>query len=572
MKSTKNTKKSVATTPKRFHNIREMLELVCKENAQKPSFYVKSGSKFRPITYARLHSDIRSLGASLSHRGLEGKKLILIGDNSYNWALAYLTCLCGLGTIIPVDKDAPIEDICEIAKISGAAAVIYSTECESKVNSLPKKLQRIAFDELSLLCEQGMSYSDHELREFDAISIDADVTATILFTKGTTGSAKGVMLSQRNLCAALEGLSLALPKENDGVALSLLPLHYSFESVVGLLYPLSRGNAVAFAESIKNAMQNAKDIAPTSIVSSPAIIERAYKKIRANINRRGIEEKVKSLIKATDSIKISAIKSKAKKKCFADIHNAFGGRLDYIIVGGASIDPEVVAGMQAFGFCIIQAYGLTESASLAAITPINSTEKATIGTALPIGELKISEPDANGIGEICYRGDNVMLGYYKQDELNKDVKQNGWIRTGDLGSIDSNGYLTVVGRKKNVITPSPSKVVYPEELEALLFRNSYVKECAVIGIKNSEASSTDVVAVIYPDLAYAREILGVYSSRPMIKEKLSSIISDINAHLPQYKKISYFVLLDEEIPKNAYKKVDRSSLPDYVIREYLAFE
>ena len=572
MKSTKNTKKAVASTPKRFHNIREMLEIVCKENAQKPAFYVKSGSKFRPIAYARLHSDIRSLGASLSHRGLEGKKIILIGDNSYNWALTYLTCLCGLGTIIPIDKDAPIEDICEISKISGAAAVIYSAECESKVNSLPKKLQRIAFDELSLLCEQGMSYSDHELREFDSISIDSDVTATILFTKGTTGSAKGVMLSQRNLCAALEGLSLALPKEADGITLSLLPLHYSFESVVGLLQPLSRGNAIAFAESIKNAMQNAKDVAPTSIVSSPAIIERAYKKIWANINKRGIEEKVKSLIKVTDSIKISALKLKAKKKCFADIHNAFGGRLDHIIVGGAPIDSEVVAGMQAFGFSIIQAYGLTESTSLAAITPHNSIEKAAIGTALPVGELKILEPDANGIGEICYRGDNVMLGYYKQDELNKDVKQNGWIRTGDLGSIDSNGYLTVVGRKKNIIVLSPSKVVYPEELEALLFRSSYVKECAVIGIKNSETSATDVVAVISPDLAYAREILGVYSSRPMIKERLSALISDINSHLPHYKRISYLVLLDEEIPKNAYKKIDRSSLPDYVIREYLAFE
>ena len=196
----------------------------------------------------------------------------------------------------------------------------------------------------------------------------------------------------------------------------------------------------------------------------------------------------------------------------------------------------------------------------------------SIGGALPIGELKIAEPDSNGFGEVCYRGDNVMLGYYKQDELNKEVKQNGWIRTGDIGSIDSNGFLTVVGRKKNIITTQQGRTVYPEELESLLFRSSYVKECAVIGIKNSENGLTDVVAVISPDIAYAREILGVYSSRPMIKEKLSSLISDINIHLPQYKRISYFVLLDEEIPKNVYKKVDRISLPDYVLREYLAFE
>ena len=572
MKDTKAAKKASSLSKKRFHNIREMLDAICKENAQKPAFYVKSGAKFRPIAYARLRSDIRSLGASLSHRGLGGKKLLLIGDNCYQWALAYLTALCGLGTIIPIDKEAPEDDICEIAKISGAAAVIYSSESENKVAPLPKKLQRITFDELSVMCEHGMSYSDKELRDFDAISIDSDVTATILFTKGTTGVAKGVMLSQRNLCAALEGLALSLPEENDGIALSLLPLHYSFESVVGLLSPLSRGSAIAFAESIKSTMQNAKELSPTSIVSSPSIIERAYKKIWANISKRGIEEKVKSLIKATNSIKIPSLQRAAKKKCFADIHNAFGGRLQYIIIGGASVDCEVVAGMEAFGFCIIQAYGLTESASLAAITPFDVKVGNSIGGALPIGELKIAEPDSNGFGEVCYRGDNVMLGYYKQDELNKEVKQNGWIRTGDIGSIDSNGFLTVVGRKKNIITTQQGRTVYPEELESLLFRSSYVKECAVIGIKNSENGLTDVVAVISPDIAYAREILGVYSSRPMIKEKLSSLISDINIHLPQYKRISYFVLLDEEIPKNVYKKVDRISLPDYVLREYLAFE
>ena len=565
-------KKVQTLTPKRYHNLREMLDAVCKENLQKPAFYVKSNSKFRPITYARLRSDIRSLGASLNHRGLGGKKIMLLGDNCYQWSLTYLTALCGLGVIIPLDKEAPEADLCEIAKFSGASAIIYSSKYENKTNALPKKIQRISFDEISVLCEHGMSYSDKELREFDNTSIDSDATATILFTKGTTGNAKGVMLSQRNLCAAIEGLCLALPQETDGITLALLPLHYAYESIVGLLYPLSRGYAIAFAENLRTTMQNAKETAPTSIICSPIIIERVYKKIWANIRKRGIQEKVSSLIKGTDSIKVAALRKKAKAKVFADIHNSFGGRLENIIVGGSYADPEAISGMQAFGFNIIQAYGLTESASLAAITPQKAKVKGAIGTALPIGELKIAEPDGNGVGEICYRGDNVMLGYYKQDELNKEVKQNGWIRTGDLGSIDADGYLTVLGRKKNVISASQGRNVYPEELETLLFRSPYVKECAVIAIKKSGRLSTDTVAVIYPDFAYSREILGVYSSRPMIKEKLTAFVADINAKLPQYKRISYFVLLDEEIPKNAYKKVERSTRPEYVIREYLAFE
>lgn len=562
--------KKVSSLPqKRYHDIREMLDLVCKERAQYPAVYIKSGTKYRHITYSRLRSDIRSLGATLTHRGLCGKKIILIGDNSYQWVLTYLTALCGLGIIIPIDKEAPEADICEIAKMSGAAAVIYSSKYEKTADSLPKKLQRISFDELSTLCEQGMLYSDSELREFDSISIDADATAAILFSKGTSGNAKGVMLSQRNLCAALEGLSLTLPEEADGIVLSLLPLHSAYESVVGLLSPLSRGIAVAFAESIKSAMQNAKEIAPTSIVCSSAIIERMHKKIWANIRKRRIEDKVSSLIKGTDSIKITALRKKTKKKVFADIHKAFGGRLESIIVGGSFVDPMSISCMQAFGFNVIQAYGLPEAAS---VTAISSAESGVGAVALPVGELKIADVDGNGVGEICYRGDNVMLGYYKQDELNKEVKRNGWIRTGDVGSLDKDGKLTVLGRKKNAISVSLGRTVYPEELETILSRNPYVKECTVIGISNAKTGLTDTVAVISPDKTYAREILGVYSSRPMIKEKISALIADTNAHLPQYKRISYFILLDDEIPKDAYKKVERSTLPDYITREYLAFE
>jgi long-chain acyl-CoA synthetase len=291
----------------------------------------------------------------------------------------------------------------------------------------------------------------------------------------------------------------------------------------------------------------------------------------ANIRRRKIDEKVASLIRATDAIKIPSLKQSAKNKLFADIHKSFGGRLEFIMIGGSFADSEAIEDMRAFGFNVISTYGLTECTALAAITPIDPVNKNAIGTALPIGELKIIEPDSNGVGEICYRGDNVMLGYYKHDDLNREIKQNGWIRTGDLGAIDKNGYLTVLGRKSNVIC-SLGRKVYPEELEILLFRSSYVQECAVIGIKNEERATNDIVAVIYPNLAYAKEVLGLYASRPMIKEKISALVTDINARLPQYKQISYFVLLDEEIPKNAYKKIERSTLPEFIAREYLAFE
>ena len=565
-------KKTSQDIAKKYRNVREMLDLICKESASKPAFYVKQGVKFRPVKYSRMRSDVRSLGASLMHRGLLGKKIMLLGDNCYPWAIAYLTALCGLSIIIPINKEAPAEDVCEIAKASGAAAIIYSPSYEKKTEALPKKLQKITFDELSVLCEQGMSYSDAELREFDLLSIDCDAAASIIFTKDSNGAAKGVMLSQRNLCAALDGLSLSLPAEKEGISLALLPLHYAYQSIAGLLFPLSQGNAVAFAESVRTTMQNAKEVCPTSIVCSASVLERAYKKIWSNIRKREIEEKVSSLIKATNMIKAPSLRAKAKKKVFKEIHEAFGGKLEFIMVGSSVADSEAIAGMRALGFNVIQSYGITEAASLAAITPLNAKNQAAVGKALPSGELKIAEADGNGVGEICYRGDNVMLGYYKQEELTKDAKQNGWIRTGDVGSLDADGYLTVFGRKKTAIPASQGRYVFPNELETLISRNPYVKECAVIGIKNKERCVKDVVAVICPDFSYAKEILGVYSSRPMIKEKLGAVIADINSKLPQYKRIAYFVMLDDEIPKNAYKKVDRSTLPEYIKREYLAFE
>ena len=562
-KADKNTQK------KRYHNIKEMLDTVCWEHAQDPAFFYKQNSKYRPITYSRLRSDIRSLGAALLHRGLGGKKILLIGENSYAWCLTYLTALCGLGIIIPVDKETPAEDLCDIAKISGAGAVIYSKKYEQKADALPKKLQKISFEELFTLCDQAMTFSDKELHDFDLLSIDIDNTAALIFTSGTTELSKGVMISQRNICFTLEGLSCAIPEDNTGVSLAILPFHYIYESIAGLLFPLSCGKAVAFSDGVRSTMQNAKEIAPTNIVCVPSMVEKMYRKIWANIKKHGTEEKVNKLIKASNSIKIPALKAKSKKKLFAEIHAAFGGELQYFMVSGGSIDPEVVTGMKDFGFNIVRAYGLAECTSFVTITPYSEKNNNSDGKVLSSSEIKIADPDAQGIGEIYYRGDNVMLGYYKHEELNKEIKQNGWIQTGDMGTIDADGNLCVLGRKKNAIRTSQGKLVFPEELEPMLTRSPYVKECAVIGLKLDSRKHADITAVVFPDYIYSRELLGVYSSRPMVREKLTAAINELNSHLPSYKRITRLVLLDEEIPKNSYKKIIRQTLPEYVIREYI---
>ncbi len=563
------TKKKQQAPLKKYHNVREMLDRTCWENASKPAFLYKQNSRYRPITYSRLRSDVHSLGAALAHRGLCGKKMILIGENSYPWCLAYLTALCGLGVIIPADKDTPKEDLCNIAKISGAAAVIYSKNLEDKTEALPKKLQRISFDELFELCEHAMSFSDKELHTLDHQSIDIDSLAALVFTSGTSGNAKGVMLSQRNICSALDGISRALPEEHGGATLSILPLHYIRESIAGILLPLSRGGAIAFSEEARSIMRNAKETSPTSILCNPQLIEKIYKKIWVNIRKRDIEEKVQKLIKASNAVKIPALKKKAKKKLFSELHNSFGGQLNYFIVSGGPIDPATVNGMREFGFNIIRAYGLAETTAFITVSSYEDQKDLSDGKVLSHGEIKIESPDSHGIGEICYRGDNVMLGYYKHEE---PIKKNGWIHTGDVGSLDENGNLTVLGRKKNSIPTASGKAVFPEELEYLIARSPFVKECAVIGLKTDQRRIPEICAVVFPDYIYSHELLGVYSSRPMVREKLSAVISETNAHLPAHKKITRLVLLDEEIPKSPYKKIIRSTLPEYVLREYIELD
>lgn len=565
-------KKNQQNPQRKYHNVREMLDRVCWENASKPAFFYKQGSKYRSITYARLRSDVRSLGASLTHRGLCGKKIILIGENSYPWCLTYLTALCGLGVIIPVDKETPKEDLCNIAKVSSAAAVVYSKKYEDKAEALPKKLQKITFDELFELCEQAMSFTDKELHAPDMQSIDIDELAALAFTSGTTGTTKGVMLSQRNICASLDGLRQALANSAVGTTLAILPLHYIYESIAGLLLPLSRGGAVAFSEEARSIMRNAKETNPTSILCNPQLIEKIYKKIYLNIKKNGIEEKVQKLIKTSNAVKIPALRKKAKKKLFAELHNSFGGELDYFMVSGGPIDPQAISGLREFGFTIVRSYGLAESTALITVSSYKDQKDLTDGKVLSSGEIKIENPDSRGAGEICYRGDNVMLGYYKHEDISSEIKKNGWIHTGDIGTIDEDGNLTVLGRKKNAIIPLGGKAVFPEELEFLISRSPFVKECAVIGLRTEQRRAPEVCAVVFPDYIYSHELLGVYSSRPMVREKLSAVISEINAHLPAYKKITRLVLLDEEIPKSPYKKIMRSTLPEYVLREYVELD
>ena len=551
-----------------IHDLREMMDKTCKRHGARTLFLAKEGDGLVAHTYSDFNYDVSTLRVALARRGLLGKRIIVMGENCYAWCVAYMAAVSGLGVAVPVDKDIPVEELKNIAKISGAGAIVYSERYADKAAVAGKRIQKISFGEALELC--GGKFAMEEYAALAERSVDSDDMAVLLFTSGTTGVSKGVMLSHRNICCNLENLPELVKIDESDVALSVLPLHHVYECTAGFLYPMSRGACIAFSEGVRYVMKNMREMRPTKMICVPLLLETMYNKIWHNIRKKGIESKVRGIIKATELVRPESARMALKRKIFAEIHGSFGGRLDLLVSGGAPIDPKVISGLREFGFNVIQGYGLTECAPLAAVNPQSAPKDHSAGVVLPGGELKIVGADDNGVGEICYRGDNVMMGYYKMPEETAAVKKNGWLHTGDLGYIDGDGYLVITGRKKNVIVTANGKNIFPEELETYLGRSPYVSECAVLGIMNDKKGDYDVVAVIYPDFAHARDVLAEYASDAMVYEKLGEEVEKVNAAVQAYKRIGTVIMCKEELPKNSSRKIKRVGLADLVMDEYLA--
>ncbi|MBO5416804.1 MAG: AMP-binding protein [Clostridia bacterium] len=554
---------------RKIHDLREMLEESAELYGSRTAFLQKVDGKYKSFSYNRFKADVDALGTALTARGFAGKRVIVIGENSYYWCLSYMTTVCGLGAVVPVDKEIPAEEIANIAKISEAALILYSGKYEEKLLGVDSSVERIAFEELPAYIFEGNERLDKGNRDYFELSIDIDALCSLIFTSGTTGVSKGVMLSQRNICFTIENLAKMVYVTPEDTALSVLPLHHVYECTCGFLYPISMGASVAFSEGVRYIMKNLKEVRPTKMLCVPLLIETMYKKIWANIRKNGIEDKVKTVIAATNKVHPYSARMAIKRKMFADIHKSFGGRLDLLVSGGAPIDPEVIKGMRDFGLNIIQGYGLTESAPLAAVNHDSYFSDRSAGLALPGGELKIIDCQEDGTGEICYRGDNVMLGYYRRPDLTAEVKKNGWLHTGDVGFIDEKGFLVITGRKKNVIIRANGKNVFPEELEAYLCRNPIISEAVVLGIMNEKKNEYDIVAAIYPDFEYVKEHFGVGYSQRVLNKKLAEAVAEVNAIVQTYKRIDAFVIRNEEFPKNTSKKIKRFEIPALIMQDHL---
>lgn len=549
-------------------DLRDMLRTSTDMYAEKDAFLQKIDGEYHGITYANLRCDVEALGTELWSRGLAGKRIIVTGENCYAWCISYLAVICGLGVVVPVDREIPAEEMANIAAVSEAAAVIYASSAAPKVDTLPEEILRIPFASLPELIEAGTAKLEAGEKDYLNAPIDRDAMSALLFTSGTTGVSKGVMLSHRNICFNLEEMCRMLYIGPEDVFLSVLPIHHAYECTCGFLCQIYRGTTVAFCEGLRYITRNMKEVHPTKICCVPMLVESMYHKIWANIRKKGLEKKVNAALKISRALRKVGINM--TRKLFAEIHASFGGSLNTLIAGGAAVDPEVMRGLREFGILAVQGYGLTECAPLAALNSDNFYRDDSAGLATPNTVLDIYNPREDGTGEIRFKGENIMLGYYNAPELTEEVKRGEWLYTGDLGYIDEDGFLHITGRKKNVIVTNGGKNVFPEELETYLSRSPYVKESVIVGIPNEQKKDYDIVAVIVPDTDRFAEEFGEAVTDELIHEKLAAAVAEVNATVQSYKRMDLFLRRDEEFEKNTSRKIKRAGILESVMPDYIA--
>lgn len=553
-------------------DLKQMLESSVELYGDNIAFHVKDkvGGPYRGVTYKEAKADVDGLGTALISMGLKGKSISVIGDNRYEWAISYLATVCGTGIVVPLDKELGANELEQLIREAGVECVVYAKKYEAIFQDMKDRGEtNLKFlvnmdvevsDEKKLslreIMEAGKVLIQNGNRGFLDAQIERDAMSIILFTSGTTGIAKGVMLSHGNIVEDLMASPTLLEVRSDDVFFSVLPIHHTYECTCGFLMPIYRGASVAYCEGLKYIVKNLSEARPTIFLGVPLIFEGLYKKIWQNAKKSGKADTLKKII---------AINKKTKKIgldlapiFFKQIHALLGGRMKVLICGGAAIDPDILQGFRDFGVNAVQGYGLTECAPICALNPDKYPKNDAAGYPPPGFDLKIDDPDPEtGIGEICACGGNIMLGYYNNPEASAEVLHDGWFHTGDLGYLDADRFVHITGRIKNVIITKNGKNVYPEEIENYLGRIPYVGECMVWGKDSEETGETLIFASIRADYDEVKDALGENYTDEEVAALIWKEIDVLNEQLPLFKRIRKIDVRKEEFEKTTGKKIKR---------------
>lgn len=520
-------------------DLKEMVELAENKFSERNAFCFERDGEEKAITFSQFANDIRALGTYFYSLGIKNSKIALIGENSYEWIVTYFAAVNGSNVIVPLDKELAYGEAINLIKNSESCALVYSDlkkniaeECH---NDEELKVEHyINMKDFADILEKGYELIDAGDNSFVDEKIDREKMCAIIYTSGTTGNPKGVMLSHKNLASDVVFSIRNLDVPLDTVV--VLPLNHTMGAMAGVLCQIHLGSCVYINNNLKSVLKDINKGRPRHMSVVPLFIETFYKNIWRNVEKQGKTKLLKSMIKVSNALRKVGID--LRRVFFKSVLDAFGGRLEMLISGGAPIDDLYMDGFDALGIQLINGYGITECSPIVATNRTKFYRSGSVGVAVPGVEVKIIDKTESGEGEICVKGDTVMMGYYKNPEATEEAFVDGWFKTGDIGYIDDDGFIYITGRKKNMILLANGKNVYPEEIETLVLRIEGVNEAMVYG------ANTHIAVEIYAEDASMQDVIR--------KE-----IDKINETLPTFKRLREIVFRDEEFEKTTTKKIKR---------------
>ena len=557
--------------PRKVNNFREMVEYSTTNYKDNIAYkykkdYTAKKPEYIEKTYEQVGKDVKALSTLLLNKNLEGKRVILIGNNRYEWCISYLAITCGNMVVVPLDKALPDNEIQNLVTRSEAEIAIFDKkyiDIMKKIKEEPNSilnelicmdnLKEEGIENINDLLIEGQKLLEQNNTQYEKIAINPEKMSIMLFTSGTTNEPKAVMLSQKNICSNIQDLASWVQLGTKDTMLSFLPIHHTFECTVTFLFGFYSGATIAFCDGLKYIQKNLAEYKVSVFVAVPLVLETMYKKIQKAINDQGKTKLINTMLKISKLL--LKCKIDIRKKVFKQILDNFGGNLRVVFYGSAPMNKDTIIGFNNFGIDLIQGYGLTETSPVVSAESDKEKRPGSIGLALPSLNVKISNPDENGEGEITVKGPSVMLGYYNNEEENKKALKDGWFYTGDYGYIDKDGFIWITGRKKDIIVLRNGKNVYPQEIEFLINKLPYVKESLVY---QRERNSTDTMlcAKIVYDEDIIKETFGDKTEKEY-KDLIFEEIKEINKTLPVFKHIKSISITTKEFVKTTTQKVKR---------------
>ena len=555
-------------------DLKDMLNKTGKLYAKRPAYKIKvENGKYKTYSHSEVRDMINNLGTALINLGLKGKRIAVIGENRYEWEIAYLSIVCGTGIVVPLDKSLPANELELLIERSDIEAIFYTKKYSDIIQNIryseKNKLKHLIsmdndenFEGIysqKELIREGKKLIEEGNKEFLNAQINPKEMSIMLFTSGTTSKSKVVALSHENICTNLMDIGSVLDVTQEDVFLSVLPIHHVFECTVGFLFSLYKGAETVFCDGLRHIVENLNEYHVTVMACVPGIYERIFMMIRKKLEKQG---KLEEILENEEKYKNSSMQK--KKEVFKEIHDMLGGKIKLLISGAAALDKAIEERYRLLGLNLVQGYGLTETSPVVAVGTNKYYKLGSIGKTVPSVEAKLVDVNDDGIGELVVRGSSVMLGYYENEKVNKKSLQDGWFYTGDLAKIDEEGYIFICGRKKSVIVLKNGKNIFPEEMENLVNKIEGIKESFIFGkIQSNDENNIKINVKIVFDRDVIKDVYKVEKDEDIYKV-LSKKIKEVNQTMPSYKAIRGMILTEEPLIKTTTNKIKRQENLDAI--------